>query len=142
MRLWSLHPKHLDSRGLVALWREGLLARQCCRTKREDIGNLLSWSGSARSPQQFPLSPNISMPCLPNRSSGDTGSTPARLHLMVRVGRIDMPRGQIDFEWRHLMRKLEMRAPEWRELQFATSKPLVHPLFRMTPGGVADWERP
>ena len=27
MRLWSLHPKHLDPQGLVALWREGLLAR-------------------------------------------------------------------------------------------------------------------
>ena len=26
MRLWSIHPKYLDSKGLVALWREGLLA--------------------------------------------------------------------------------------------------------------------
>ena len=31
MRLWSLHPKYLDSRGLVALWREALLARQVLR---------------------------------------------------------------------------------------------------------------
>jgi len=28
MRLWSLHPKYLDSKGLVALWREGLLAKK------------------------------------------------------------------------------------------------------------------
>ena len=28
MRLWSLHPSYLDSAGLVALWREGLLARK------------------------------------------------------------------------------------------------------------------
>ena len=27
MRLWSLHPSYLDSKGLVALWREGLLAK-------------------------------------------------------------------------------------------------------------------
>jgi len=26
MRLWSLHPSYLDQKGLVALWREGLLA--------------------------------------------------------------------------------------------------------------------
>ena len=26
MRLWSLHPKHLDTKALVASWREGLLA--------------------------------------------------------------------------------------------------------------------
>ena len=28
MRLWSLHPKYLDIKGLVACWREGLLARK------------------------------------------------------------------------------------------------------------------
>ena len=28
MRLWSLHPRHLDRQGLLALWREGLLARK------------------------------------------------------------------------------------------------------------------
>ncbi|MFP5349479.1 MAG: pyrimidine dimer DNA glycosylase/endonuclease V, partial [Gammaproteobacteria bacterium] len=28
MRLWSLHPRYLDGRGLVALWREALLARK------------------------------------------------------------------------------------------------------------------
>jgi hypothetical protein len=27
MRIWSLHPKYLDSKGLVALWRETLLAK-------------------------------------------------------------------------------------------------------------------
>jgi hypothetical protein len=27
MRLWSVHPKYLDARGLVALWREALLAQ-------------------------------------------------------------------------------------------------------------------
>ncbi len=27
MRLWSLHPSYLDAKGLVALWREGLLAQ-------------------------------------------------------------------------------------------------------------------
>jgi hypothetical protein len=28
MRLWSIHPKYLDSKGLVACWREGLLAQK------------------------------------------------------------------------------------------------------------------
>ncbi|MEM3556236.1 MAG: pyrimidine dimer DNA glycosylase/endonuclease V [Candidatus Micrarchaeia archaeon] len=33
MRLWSLHPKYLDYRGLVALWREGLLAKKVLEGK-------------------------------------------------------------------------------------------------------------
>jgi len=28
MRLWTLHPQHLDAQGLVALWREALLAQK------------------------------------------------------------------------------------------------------------------
>src|SRR5512136_1538149 len=28
MRLWSIHPCYLDTKGLVACWREGLLARK------------------------------------------------------------------------------------------------------------------
>ena len=31
MRLWSVHPKYLDARGLVALWREALLAQAVLR---------------------------------------------------------------------------------------------------------------
>ena len=27
MRLWSLHPRYLDQKGLTAVWREGLLAQ-------------------------------------------------------------------------------------------------------------------
>lgn len=28
MRLWSVHPRHLDRQGLTACWREGLLAQK------------------------------------------------------------------------------------------------------------------
>ena len=31
MRLWTLHPKYLDAKGLVALWREALLAQEVLR---------------------------------------------------------------------------------------------------------------
>ena len=31
MRLWTLHPTHLDAKGLVALWREALLAQKVLR---------------------------------------------------------------------------------------------------------------
>ena len=37
VRLWSLHPEHLDPAGLVALWREGLLARNSCRVGHASV---------------------------------------------------------------------------------------------------------
>lgn len=39
MRLWSIHPQYLDSKGLVALWREGLLAQACLAGKTKGYTN-------------------------------------------------------------------------------------------------------
>ena len=33
MRIWTLHPKYLDAKGLVALWREALLAKHVLEGK-------------------------------------------------------------------------------------------------------------
>ena len=39
MRLWSLHPKYLDPQGLVALWRETLLAQAVLRGETRGYRN-------------------------------------------------------------------------------------------------------
>src|SRR5512138_159285 len=39
MRLWSLHPKYLDTQGLVALWRESLLAQAVLRGETRGYRN-------------------------------------------------------------------------------------------------------
>jgi hypothetical protein len=39
MRIWSLHTKYLDSKGLVALWRETLLAKHVLEGKTKGYKN-------------------------------------------------------------------------------------------------------
>ena len=39
MRLWSIHPQYLDAVGLVALWREGLLAQKVLVGKTKGYKN-------------------------------------------------------------------------------------------------------
>ena len=39
MRIWSLHPKYLDVKGLVALWRETLLAKHVLEGKTKGYRN-------------------------------------------------------------------------------------------------------
>lgn len=39
MRIWSLHPKYLDTKGLVALWRETLLAKHVLEGKTNGYTN-------------------------------------------------------------------------------------------------------
>jgi hypothetical protein len=50
--------------------------------------------------------------------------------------------GQLEYEWQHLLRKLQRRNPalhrRWRELE----RPDPHPLIRIVAGPVEPWERP
>lgn len=145
MRLWSLHPGHLDSRRLVALWREGLLAQAVLKGETR---------GYRHHPQlvRFRAQPSpvasigeylkaVHEEAVRREYRFDAGKI-AYGGAVPGIPRIDVPRSQIEFEWRHLMAKLEIRAPEWHERQLAAPTPRVHPLFRQTPGGIADWERP
>jgi len=54
--------------------------------------------------------------------------------------RLTVTRGQLAYEWAHLLRKLYRRARQrWTRQRGLT--PLAHPLFRVVPGPVAAWER-
>src|ERR1700741_5318717 len=39
MRIWSIHPEYLDAKGLVALWRETLLAKHVLEGKTKGYKN-------------------------------------------------------------------------------------------------------
>lgn len=48
--------------------------------------------------------------------------------------------GQLEHEWKHLLGKLEVRAPsQWRAQR--KEKPVQHGCFRVVPGRVAGWEK-
>lgn len=141
MRLWSVHPGYLDSRGLVGLWRESLLAQAVLKgeTKGYRRHPQLVRFRTRTSPVAF-IADYLRAVHAESVVRGyrfDTGKI-AR----VSTGeQIDVSRGQVEFEWRHLTSKLQARSPEWLERHTAVSTPRVHPLFRVVPGDVADWER-
>ena len=142
MRLWSLHPRYLDPPGLVALWREGLLAQAVLRSQT---------TGYTHHPQLLRFRRQSSpIACIAEYLRAVHAESVKRgyrfdVGKIARgrtSGRIDVPRGQINFEWHHLMKKLETRAPAWYETLMTETSPMPHPLFRVKAGGVADWERP
>lgn len=114
MRLWSLHPKYLDSKGLVALWREALLAQAVLRGETKGYRN---------HPQlqrfRMQLSPRA---CIAeylravHAESLERGYRfdERRIAHPGTSARLSVTGGQLDFEWRHLLAKLEARAPVWR----------------------------
>ena len=141
MRLWTLHPRYLDTRGLVALWREGLLAQKVlagCTRRYRSHPQLLRFR--ACEDPEGAIASYLTFVAGEGARRGyrfDTSritSTPVPLV-------IEATNGQLDFEWAHLMRKLLVRAPD--RIPHAAEADLIapHPLFRVVAGPIADWER-
>lgn len=141
MRLWTLHPSYLDARGIVALWREALLAQAvlagCTR-------------GYTRHPQLIRFrecsAPLVSIAAYLRAIHEEARRRGYCFDAMkIATHRTADPiiatRGQLDYEWQHLKVKLQARAPAWfAQLNIRTHvKP--HPLFQVVQGAVAAWEK-
>jgi Pyrimidine dimer DNA glycosylase len=141
MRLWSLHPKYLDSQGLVALWREALLARAVLRGET---------NGYKHHPQLARFASHASPRSAINAylrvvydEAVERGYDFDRSKIgpSRSVARIVVPRGQMLYEWQHLLAKLSARSPTIHARLREVGKPANHPLFQVRPGPVAEWER-
>ncbi len=141
MRLWTLHPKYLDAVGLVALWREALLARAVLRGLTR---------GYRHHPQlerfrAHPLPRSAINAYLENvhaeseRRGYDFDAS--KVGPVRAPARIVVTSGQLEHEWRHLMAKLRARSPSdyrrWKGLR----DPEAHPVFRIVAGPIESWEK-
>jgi hypothetical protein len=142
MRLWTLHPRYLDARGLVALWRESLLAKAVLGGKTR---------GYRHHPQlaRFRAHPapraaiNAYLAAIYQEACARGYAFDRRKVGRVRpVAPIAVATGQVDHEWRHLMRKLLERDRSLHTRLRSARRTDCHPLFRRVRGPVADWERP
>ena len=141
MRLWTLHPKYLDTRGLVALWREALLARAVLRGETRGYRHhpqLHRFQGHStpRSAINAYLSAVLEEATARGYSFNRSKIGPVRAPV-----RLPGTAGQLRHEWLHLMRKLEARSPAVHQRWRSVASPDPHPLFRIGPGGVEPWER-
>lgn len=140
MRIWTVHPRYLDTKGLLAAWRETLLAQKVL--KGETVG--------------YRNHPQL----LRFKSSTDpTGAIAKYLRAIYEeavarrfsfsedkiaptdfTGEIPCTRGQLLYEWNHLKEKLRIRdASRYDEVK-QIAEPEAHPIFRIIEGGVEAWE--
>lgn len=141
MRLWSLHPRYLDPQGLVALWREALLARAVLQGKTTGYRHhpQLQRFQSHPTPRQA-ISAYLAAVHDESLNRGYNFDR-CKVGSIRRVEPITVTQGQVDYEWEHLLRKLSVRSPahyrQWRSLR----TPDCHPLLRCAAGEIEPWER-
>lgn len=142
MRLWTLHPCYLDPQGLVALWREALLAQAVLAGRTQGYRHHPQLQRFAAHPDALAAVNAYLREVLAESQRRGYRFDAAKLPLVHGpVLLIAASTGQRDHEWRHLRAKLAARSASWNGRWDAVDLPRLHPLFRLEPGVVADWER-
>ncbi len=144
MRIWSLHPKYLDAKGLVALWREALLAQQVLAGRTRGYKN---------HPQliRFKAVRTGALKCIGTYLSHVHAEAKRRGYSFdetkIKVkppdsskSRMSVTSGQVTYEFNHLKKKLRTRNPEGFAAIKKVTRIQVHPLFTKKPGTIESWE--
>ena len=141
MRLWSIHPRYLDTKGLLAVWREALLAQKVLRGTTKGYRNHPQLERFKQC--QDPLGG------IAEYLRGIHAEALSRGYKFDqrKIGRgkcktITCTRGQVLYEWGHLKKKLKVRdRKKYRDLA-KVKQPEPHSLFKIIEGDVERWERP
>jgi len=143
MRLWSLHPKYLDTKGLLAVWREGLLAKKVLEGKTKGYKNhpqLIRFKNS-KDPLLY-INAYLYQIYLEASRRGykfDLSKiTPAEVEEKIPV-----TKGQVIYEFHHLLKKLEKRdKKKYEEIKNLNPDEIeVNPIFKIVEGEIEHWEK-
>ena len=140
MRLWSLHPRHLDPQGLVAPWREGLLARHVLHGLTRGYRNHPQLDRFKAHPQPRRAIDAYLAVVQEDASARGYNFDRSKLGRIHRVAAIAVERGQLEHERMHLLAKLVLRSTPLHQ-RWCDAPLDVHPLFEPIEGGIAAWER-
>ncbi len=130
MRLWSLHPSHLDARGLVAAWREGLLARAVLRGRTRGYRHHPQLARFRAHPEPVAAINSYLEAIIAEARRRGYHFDASKLRGPRTTVAIPVSAKQFRFEERHLLAKLRGRAPEEARRFVARSRRRLHPLFR------------
>ena len=141
MRLWSLHPKYLDRQGLLAVWREALLAQKVLQGRTTGYRNHPQLARFKQ--QRDPLAAIACYLGAIHREASARGYAfeATKIAKGKTPRRVKCTEGQLEYELNHLRDKLRRRdRRRYLELpDVEIAQP--HPLFLRVRGGVEPWEK-
>ena len=140
MRLWSIHPCYLDAKGLVALWREGLLAQKVLMGETKGYKNHPQLKRFQETDNS--LGAIASYLRQVQKEAEQRGYKFERSKIINKSirSKILVNAGQVEYEFNHLLRKLNQRDPALYKQLRHTKTVKLHPLFKRRNGGIEEWE--
>jgi hypothetical protein len=141
MRLWSLHPSYLDTKGLVACWREGLLARKVLQGETQGYRNHPQLERFKMQADPVAALDQYLSAVLEEATRRGFLFNSDKIHPHFLRIYIKITDGQLEYELSHLKAKLKLRDVEQYEKLASITSPLPNPIFRVVKGNIEPWEK-
>jgi hypothetical protein len=130
MRLWGIHPKYLDAKGLVALWRESLLAKKVLEGKTRGYQHhpQLDRFKAQTNPVAYINSYLVGV--LEESCRRGYCFDKTKIGRVRTRGKIKVTKAELAAEFEHLKGKLKRRDKKAYSAAIKIKVPEPHPLFR------------
>jgi len=142
MRLWSIHPKYLDKKGLLAVWREALLAQKVLSGQTKGYKNhpqLVRFKKTEN--PLFYLGAYLAEIAVEAKNRRYKFDNSKILFLKKLKKKITVTAGQVDYEWTHLKNKVLKRDLTHHEKLSGHLSIEVNPVFKIINGAIENWEK-
>lgn len=140
MRIWSLHPKYLDGKGLVALWRETLLAKHVLENKTKGYKNHPQLDRFKKAKRPLDVINQYLSEVYKEAANRNYRFNRNKIDWKFIPDKIKVTDGQLEYEVLHLLKKLKAR----NTIKFKEVKKLKNhdtlEMFTVTQGGIEKWE--
>jgi hypothetical protein len=142
MRIWSIHPKYLDWKGLGAQWREALLAQKVLQGETKGWRNHPQLNRFKEHPEPLKAVGYYLVQIHIESQKRDYNYNYSKILEPVNsVEKIPINQGQIKYEYKILMERLEKRAPKKHKQNLENKNLIPHPLFTTRNGPPESWEK-
>ena len=139
MRLWSLHPEYLDVKGLVALWREGIMARNVLTGKTEGYKNHPQLERFKKQDDPVIAIDTYLLNVYRESKRRNYNFKRDRIGFKFLDSKMEVTDGQMLYEFKHLKRKLKIRDHERYEILINLDFPRPNPVFKVVKGDIEPW---
>lgn len=141
MRLWSVHPKYLDTKGLTACWREGLLARKVLLGQTKGYRNhpqLIRFRAAADPIAAVDV---FLSAVLVEAQRRGYNFDEKKIDISSKSDKIEVTQRQLEYEFEHLKKKLAVRDKAALARIESITEIAVNPIFTVVEGDIESWEQ-
>ena len=140
MRIWSIHPKYLDTKGLVALWRETLLAKHVLEGRTKGYLNHPQLNRFKTCSHPLPAINQYLHEVYKEAQARQYNFDNTKFEKATEPLTLTVTQDQLTYEFEHLLKKLKERDPHKYKALSSVRNIDTHPIFTTIPGAIEPWE--